>query len=400
MRPETAVKRQELSVVYVGPVDFHSSSAPAQRMMGISQSLVLAGDRVHVGSGARSAPDSSLSNLGNVQVSLLAELPDPRWNRIRRVLRGLTCGGATVSWIKRLDPTPDVILLYGTPIGYLVRLLPLARRLGVPLAIDVTEWYQSSHLPGGRFGPFAIANMVAMRFLAKRADGVIAISQRLEKHFSAPGTATLRIPPLFASIDGVEDNSVREGPLTLCYVGSPGLKDKQTLLNLVSLPLALGLSSSDLRVHIAGVDKSAAIDLLGNRILKAVHHECLHFYGRVTSDHARRIVSYSHFSVLQRGNQRYAQAGFPSKVPESLLLGTPVMVNLTSDLSLFLVDGTNSTILADETLEALVAGVSEALRQTYNFDRRAIASAAKVHFSPAQFADPLHNFLERVSSRR
>ena len=50
----------------------------------------------------------------------------------------------------------------------------------------------------------------------------------------------------------------------------------------------------------------------------------------------------AHFSILLRpAEQRYAKAGFPTKVPESLSVGTPVICNFSSDLGDFLSDGIN-----------------------------------------------------------
>lgn len=362
-------------------------------MLGIVQALNAAGDRVSVGSGGYGAHDPAAIPNTALEVTRLGELPDPAWPKLRRIIRGLTWGTATRTWILKMDPAPDVILVYGTALGYLARLIPLAHRLGIPLIIDATEWYESSHLPGGRWGPFATANGLSMRWLAPKADGVIPISRFLENYFSRKGVPTLRVPPLFA----IEDRpiaSLNQGDtLTLCYVGSPGLKDRQAISNLVLLPDALGCTPNELRIHIVGVEKAAAAALLGDQARAATEHECLVFHGQLSSHSAREIILGSHFSVLQRAPQRYAQAGYPSKVPESLLLGTPVIANLTSDLADVLVDGKNSLILTDTALDSLAAKVSEALAKPYEFDRVAIAAAAGNVYSPTLYKRSLHDFL-------
>lgn len=362
-------------------------------MLGIVQALNAAGDRVSVGSGGygRHAPAAFPNPL--LEVTALGELPNPGWPKLRRIMRGLTWGTATKNWILKMDPAPDVILVYGTALGYLARLIPLARRLGIPLIIDATEWYESSHLPGGRWGPFAMANNLSMRWLAPKADGIIPISRFLENYFSGKSVPTLRVPPLFA-IEDRPDASLNQGDtLTLCYVGSPGLKDRQAINNLVLLPGALGCTLNQLRIHIVGVEKAAAAALLGDQARDAIKHECLIFHGQLSSHKAREIIVESHFSVLQRAPKRYAQAGYPSKVPESLLLGTPVIANLTSDLADALVDGKNSLILADTGLESLVSKVSYLLSKPYEFDRESVAAIARTVYSPALYERSLHDFL-------
>lgn len=390
----------QLHVAYVGPIDFGSSSAPAQRMLGIVQALNAAGDRVSVGSGGygKHAPASFPNPL--LDVTALGELPNPGWPKLRRIARGLTWGAATRNWILKMDPAPDVILVYGTALGYLARLMALARLRRIPLIIDATEWYESSHLPGGKWGPFAMANNLSMRWLACKADGVIAISRYLENHFNGKGVATLRVPPLFAIELNPAAGAIPDKPLALCYVGSPGQKDRQVIHNLIQLPRALGCDRKQLRIHIVGVDKMEVIALLGHQAMSDVEHESLVFHGRLTSSGAREVIANSHYSVLQRGRERYAQAGYPSKVPESLLLGTPVMSNLTSNIGDVLVDGRNACILPDVSLDSLISKALTELSSSYRYDRNKIAAEASAKFSPRNHANALHVFLAASCSRR
>ncbi|WP_035879509.1 glycosyltransferase [Cryobacterium sp. MLB-32] len=385
----------ELHVAYVGPVSFGSSSAEAQRMLGIAQALRAAGDRVSVGSAAWPGEDIPSQGDPGLTVTPVGELPLPGWPKLRRVWRGLSWGRATREWIERLEPAPDAIVLYGTSIGYLLRLLPLARRRRIPLVIDAVEWYQASHLPGGSLGPFALANQVSMRLLAPHATGVIAISRFLGAHFDGRGVPVLRIPPLFQTDRGVPVRAAPPHPLTVSYLGSAGKKDRRTIRSLVLLPGALGADPGQLRVNIVGLTAAAAAQLLGGDA--PVEHPCLHFHGRLPAADARRVMATSHFSALQRGRERYARAGFPSKVPESLVLGVPVLANLTSDLGDHLVHGVNARVLSNDRPEALAAAVAAALTEHYAFDREAIAESARAVFSPARYSRPLHYFLVRLT---
>jgi len=372
-------------------------------MTGVIQALRAAGDRVSIGSAGWPA-DAASTETDGVRVSALGETPLPSWPRWRRVGRGLAWGAATRDWIAGLQPPPDVIVVYGTPAGYLLRLLPLARRLAVPLVLDVVEWYQPAHLPGGRFGPFALANTVSMRLLAPRANGVLAISSFLQNHFAGVGVPTLRVPPLFELAPPDRPAGGRRHPLRLCYVGSSGEKDRETVAHLTQLPQLLGLDRHRLHISIVGMDRAGARVLLGADAVAHLDHECLHFHGRVPAEEARRIVVESDFSVLQRRQERFAQAGFPSKVVESLLLGTPVMANLTSDLGGVLVDGRNARVLGDDTLGSLARAVARVLAEAGHagetFNRDLIAAEARSRFSPAGFATPVHEFLASLTPTR
>nr|WP_244962830.1 glycosyltransferase [Cryobacterium roopkundense] len=384
-----------MHVVYVGPVDFGTSSADAQRMLGIAQALLAAGDRVSVGSAAWTTEARAPGDDPRLTVTPLGELPLPGWRKLRRVWRGISWGRATRDWIEGMQPAPDAIVLYGTSIGYLLRLLPLARRRRIPLVIDAVEWYQASHLPGGRFGPFALANTLSMRLLAPRSTGALVISRFLAEHFEGRGVPVLRLPPLFQIDAGAPVQPAPQHPLTLSYLGSVGKKDSPTIRSLVLLPGALGADADRLSVNIVGLTADAAARLLGHEA--PVGHACLHFHGRLPAAEARRVMATSHFSVLQRGEERFARAGFPSKVPESLVLGVPVLANLTSDLAEHLVEGVNARVLTDARPESLAAAVIAALTEPYVFDRAAIAQSAREAFSPARCARPLHYFLVRLA---
>ncbi|MDH6235813.1 glycosyltransferase [Cryobacterium sp. CG_9.6] len=407
MIPEPEAK--VLHVAYVGPVDFGSSSAEAQRMLGVTQALLEAGDRVSIGSatwpepsfGAHQANEHAAAASGRtLTVTQLGEFPRPEWPKLRRVWRGLSWGAATRTWLSELQPAPDVIVLYGTSLGYLVRLLPLARHRHLPLVLDVVEWYQPSHLPGGRFGPFALANAVAMRVVAPRVAGVIVISRFLERYFTFAGTPSLRVPPLFEVAETPHlrprewwSSPGHGHPLTLSYLGSAGRKDAATIRSLVCLPGLLGLTAEALCINIVGLTAQQAATLLRT---PTVTHECLRFHGRLPADTARAVLADSHFSVLQRGLERFAAAGYPSKVVESLVRGVPVLANLTSDLGDVLIDGVNARILPDESPTALADAVRRALQEPYTFDRTGIASAERHRFAPRTHSQPLHDFLRSL----
>jgi glycosyltransferase involved in cell wall biosynthesis len=55
----------------------------------------------------------------------------------------------------------------------------------------------------------------------------------------------------------------------------------------------------------------------------------------------------SDFMLVFRPNLRFSNAGFPSKIPESLSLGTPIICNVFSDIKLYLTDGKDSFIIED-----------------------------------------------------
>ena len=378
-------------VAYVGPFEFPSDSASAFRVRGMTEAMIIGGANVVIGSGNHG--ETTVVGIGDsdgVRVQPLGEIPTMSQSRFKRVLQGLTWGGQTLRWLRNLDGKPDVIVVYGTHIGYLLRLIPFARRNRIRLYLDVVEWYEPKHLPGGRLGPFTLANEIAMRFLAPKADGIFCISSYLSEYFERRGCSTLRVPPLFSKSELVCKPERRDGPVRFCFAGTAGGKDRLTIQNAVAIAGEQNFRTST-ELHLVGLSPADVQGLTGCNPSPNVH--C---HGRMTRDAVLRIVASSDFSLLQRPQLRYANAGFPSKVVESLLIGTPVVTNITSDLGEYLRDNFNAVVLDDDSLGSMRKGMAKATSKalgTAAFDHRGIEQDARVHFTPDSVADQVKAFI-------
>ena len=84
---------------------------------------------------------------------------------------------------------------------------------------------------------------------------------------------------------------------------------------------------------------------ISSEVLNKLENQLV-IHGRVSHDEVLRILMGTHFTLLIRSpEQRYAKAGFPTKVVESLARSTPVICNLTSDLYLYLIDNENALLV-------------------------------------------------------
>ena len=78
---------------------------------------------------------------------------------------------------------------------------------------------------------------------------------------------------------------------------------------------------------------------------------------------AQRIISQADFTILLRDSKTCTNAGFPTKVSESLSLGVPVIANATSDIAMYVRDMVNGCIVPDphdiegiaDKIESLIA---------------------------------------------
>jgi glycosyltransferase involved in cell wall biosynthesis len=172
----------------------------------------------------------------------------------------------------------------------------------------------------------------------------------------------LVVPPQVdcAEFEGSQPPSVVDG-VRLLYAGTPGRKD---MLDVILRGISLLTPSDQKRVRlvIAGIARHEAA---GNSDLDVTILEGLsatvEFLGRVPRSSVLNLLSASHFSMLVRPTNGYASYGFPSKVPESLAAGCPMMLNYTSDLAAYVRDGIEALVLEGATAEDVRRGIERAL---------------------------------------
>jgi glycosyltransferase involved in cell wall biosynthesis len=322
----------------------------------------------------------------------------PGTGYLGRGLRQFVWGAKTIEWLDQLAPSPSAVVVCGGYAPYLRRLLPWSRRRGIPLVVDVVEWFQPSHLPGGAFGPFSINNELSLRWYYPRARNIVAISRYLEAHFLKRGCRTVRIPPTLDVAGTKPRTTPGRGPIRLAYAGVPGRKD--LLDNVIAGLLRVDPKGEQVRLTIAGTTPAAvlrmpALEQSGAKALPP----CIEVLGRVSHEQALSLIRDADFLPLLRPLQRYAQAGFPTKVPESLAAGTPVICNLTSDLGEYIRDGAEGFVAADPSVEGFIGALERALSTTVEARskmRKAARETAEQHFDYRQYVSSFREFIANL----
>lgn len=256
----------------------------------------------------------------------------------------------------------EYIQVVDAPVNALFYLKKYARKHNIRLIHDSVEWYSPEQFRHGRFSlPYILKEKYNTKWIDKQFS-VIAISTFLEAHFKSRGIKVVRIPVIMDISEMPCEKRTAEDKTVFLYAGSPGKKDylaeiikgftllPQELLTRAELQL-LGISKEQLTT-LCGVEESI-IDRLGKTLV------CL---GRVPREEVLNRLAAADFTVLLRSEtQRYAKAGFPTKVVESLSTATPVITNITSDLGMYLKDGYNSIIAEDCSPAAFSKALDKAI---------------------------------------
>ena len=295
---------------------------------------------------------------------------------------------AVEGWLGSFADHVDLVLVVGSD----PRLCGGARRWcrhnGVPVVSDILDWYSIWDVSG--FASkllIAYQNIWFMRLQVRDLDGAIVPGRCLGGFCGVRRVPYIVMPAVLPEFDHVMSYDPPIG-FSLTYAGNPGKRDEKTLENLRRL-------GSD-----PAFGHEIEIRIIGGEVCQRTGN--LVEYGRLSRSRTIDIVRSSSFTVLQRpANRRFARSGFPSKVAESLLLGVPVITNLTSDLGDVIVDRKNGIVLGSESYDSLVEGVVRAVDwyDAGDVDPFYISRDAESRFTPRAYSERLSLFLRDVFSR-
>ncbi|AOS82752.1 hypothetical protein BIU88_00450 [Chlorobaculum limnaeum] len=144
----------------------------------------------------------------------------------------------------------------------------------------------------------------------------------------------------------IKDEDVRNSDirLKLVFAGLAGKKD--LIVNAIRGLDYLGEDAKKCKLEIIGPTRKEIEKSLGkdNYILEKLQN-VISILGFVSRSVALNYLSKADFSIILRPDQRFANAGFPTKLVESMSVGVPVICNLTGDISQYVHDGKNGLIV-------------------------------------------------------
>ncbi len=240
--------------------------------------------------------------------------------------------------------------------------LKFAKKHKVFVIINSVEWYEKNNevFDGITGSVKYIYNRYGMMVEHVKAQNIIGISTLLTSFYKNKNCNTVRIPTI-VDIDKYKyTEKNRIGKTVIAYAGAPARKDY--IGNAIKALLLLNENERNkIELHLYGVDEK---ELQKSGITSSQVSELnnvLFAHGRIPHEQVYEKISAADFTVLLRPNLRYANAGFPTKVGESMMCGTPVIANITSDLGLYIKDNITGIVLENESSAACAEGFKRIL---------------------------------------
>ncbi len=328
-------------VLYVGGFELPDRNAAAHRVLNNAKILKMLGyDVVFCG------VDNEITAFSNTPNDVFGfesyPLPYPK---------------STKQWVKQmcdisayteiLEKYPDIkfIFAYNLHALPLARLLRLAKKKGIRLISDCTEWYgHKFSIQPTKFIKW-LDTLLCMCGYHKKCDGMIAISNYLRDYYQKHIKSIIVLPPLVDLSDEKYSGEKRENKTTtLVYSGSPAAS-KEALGEVVKC--LNKFKNLNFKLRVVGVTRERFVEIYGIE----PNDQKIDFLGRVSHIEALTEVKKADYSVIIRPRTRVTMAGFPTKFAEAISCGTAVIANDTSDLSSYLRDNKNGYIVSLEDLE-------------------------------------------------
>lgn len=252
------------------------------------------------------------------------------------------------------------VIAYNHPAIALDKLRKYCKKNNVKCYADATEWYVAQGNPVFRLIKNFDSNY-RMKTVHRKLDGVIAISSYLYEFYKNQ-VVTIQIPPL-VDIEEEKWSESIDGKDTACckfvFAGSPSAQKER--LDLIIAAVEQASKEHKVYLDVVGITDEQFEAIYGTRY----EGDVVTFHGRVSHDEALNFVKSADWSIVIRDNNLVVKAGFPTKVPESISAGTPIIANRFSNISDYL-DESNS-ILIDEISE-LYDAITKAVDKKANVD--------------------------------
>lgn len=379
-----------MNILFVVVVPFPFGDASSIRAFNLCKLIKLAGHQVHVIS------DYPSKTVVSAPLSFCtyedAESKYDDGSIASRCLRAVEA---------YLDENPTDIIMMNARYDRYDKMAQIAKKRNLKLIIENCEWYDPSSFKLGRLDPRYWMNEKMIRSGFKKADGFISISELLDEHNRGLGKVSVRIPTILdvKSVAWKERNDHKK--LELVYAGSLG-KSKELLGPIIRVLADNEVLRNRIVLHVYGPSaETVEKNTKEPGLLKRVGGSVI-IHGRVPQPQVQDIMRNADFVFFMRPQRRSSDAGFPTKLGESMSVGTPVMTNDTGDIAKYVRSGENGLLIASNCEDAVCDTLMQAIHMSADElaeMRKNARATAEVAFEYRRYVASFCEMMSKVSMR-
>ncbi len=401
------------TIYYIGAFDFHKQNAESQLVLSNGNILRELGYQVvfignsEAGSQASEVVEFSVDRFKAYSVRFDKSLKGLiNWRRADRNIKSILDTGHLVK----------AIIMYGTP-TFAIQTVALQRWCKKNRIAFIVNTVDIPSLAHGHLLERIIKRLD--RLLRKittkyRADGIIAVSTFIARHFSKGKKKPICIiPPLKDTHKYPAPAPTAHAGKVIVYTGFPfptdgrkveesAYKDRLDYVIRLLYDVRTQHSYTDFTLHIYGCSKEQYLNVISeHRDLLEGYGDFVVFHGRVEREVAENALCGADFSIFLRKNSKMSNAGFPTKFVTSITCGTPVITTKTSDLEQYMVEGKYGFFLDLEQWDRSVAKAAACLRMdSLKIQEMKAACHSSGIFDYRRYIDVMRGFLASLGVER
>lgn len=287
---------------------------------------------------------------------------------IRIIQHNFIDGKKIVNFLRWLKvDSDDKILLYTGSYPFAKSIIEFALKINCKIACDVVEWHQPFQFKKGEKDIKYKAYKKFFEILIPKTKNVIAISHCLGNYFTSIGCNTI-VLPIYVDTDNRQpwSRKVDEEYLHLIYPGNPYRKD-DLLVMLQALEGLQDIEKDYIKFHLTGVSIDLLYDCIPgqkNLLDALIKKGIVLVHSWMEYDELIKLYEKIDFALIARPINKVTKANFPSKVPELLNKGIPVIINEIGDIVEYLTDGENSLLYHEDTPESCMRAIRRAINMS------------------------------------
>jgi len=384
-------------IVFIGDYRFPSNFAACNRVFYMAKACQQIGyDTLVIGKGTLKDTTKDINDYRGVAYTTMEK------RKVKPFVKLLTFFKRRKLYseaLTRFASDATYVIAYGCSCAkHMKRILRFGEQNNIEIVCDISEWYDRRQFFGLRGSiEYAIFDH-AFKNTFEKADKIICCSKLVRNYFIQKKKHVLILNGILDTHEFFPCDHLEQRKCALIYAGIPSTKDC-----LIEFYEALDRLEQPEKVElsIVGPTEEYMEQLFEDLGYEGPRPSNIKIVPRVDKKTLIGMIKNSSFSVLLRPNKRYANAGFPSKLCESLSVGTPMVTNLTSDIGDYLSEK-NSVIIKDISVDSVVDAIRRAMgvdQKTYDHMRRECIDIAEENFSIEAGAKRLEVFLKYDRSR-
>ena len=373
------IAKGEIMVFFCHTFSVPHGPAETNRMLGLAKCLKEYGEDVCIIGTINCKEDEEFTYEGIRYKNIPLNSNNPIKKKMSLYYGAKTIISYINNYVKKSGIEKMHIVLCSEDALFCYPFLSLKRR-GIDVLIDVVEWYDFRELKGVfKYSHYFCFYKIAPRFR------IIAISSLINEHFKSIGCETSIIPPIidtrkFSAAEQC-NNSNEDECFRFIFNGRLGKKDIVSNV-FKALLLMEPQKRKKIKITITGESAEEVIEKCGLREDEYNQiQSCLNLTGWISYEEMTALIQESDFGIIIRRYCQATQANFPSKIPELMANGLPIVINPTGDIGQYLNSG-NAVILnsndemeiknkfeslTNYTKEEIIGIKQKAKKDAYNF---------------------------------